>query len=988
MKLAFFFLVFCLTVNLFAQEKVSLIVQSGHSGPVTDVVFSADDRFIITSGEDKRIVIWDRTTQKQFGVLQGHNGPVNALCIVPDDPDHVYSVSDDGLFIKWHILSEKVVSRISIGGTIGAIEYCPVTKKFAIGSKIISLVTENMDSLVNYGGTLATSQYLKVAIEDIAFDKTGSAVICTDGNKRVMNFDLGGEKDAEIISIKPFTAVEYGPTGKHIYATNYSGGISKYRLGTYSGKRSPLWTRFVRNSDLLFISNNRMAAGNEKGDIVFVSPRSLWPRGKIKAHNHELAALGLNSDSSLIASATVNGEIKVWSIKSRELLETYNGVVGRINDVAFNESGRYIAVGYNDGVIKVFDLETFNTMELDAASEITRITDRKKAMCRNLRWDGDRLVINLLKTKTSNELLWMYDYIKDVELTWNPFTNEVSDYKYMPESKIVSSYYANVQSHIRFGSPHLTDSMNLQVNDEGHTYRGSLEYGTIRLSKGEAQLATIAPFHSDIITAMAANPQGQFVATASWDGLVRLWDENTGQLKLTLGLFEEGQFVVIDPENYYFSSKVGLNNLGFKYKQEVFSFEQFDLKYNRPDKVLAQLSFVHDKEMISSYYKAYGKRLQRLSVQESDLELSNDVPVMSTVLSQTDPSHVKLEMNATSNSAELSRLHVYVNGVPEYGKAGSNISGKKLDEDVDVRLSPGRNVIQTHVTAANGLASLKREAVVNGAPVTHTRTLYLLTIGASEFDQQDFNLVYASKDAADIAQYFSENNPMDSLVVMELKNRDVTLENVKELKNQLKNVEVYDALILFVAGHGVLSEDLDFYFSSYDIDFSSPADRGIPYTVLEDLVDDCRSRYKCFLLDACHSGEFDKEEVQLSENKAVVEGEVRFRHVGTNISSKGRSSFELSKALFADTRPNSGTTVISSAGGAEYALEGGKWKNGVFTYAFIEGLSTGAADLNNDGDIYLSEIHKYVAKKVTELTEGKQTPTSRVENAYNDFKIR
>jgi hypothetical protein len=24
----------------------------------------------------------------------------------------------------------------------------------------------------------------------------------------------------------------------------------------------------------------------------------------------------------------------------------------------------------------------------------------------------------------------------------------------------------------------------------------------------------------------------------------------------------------------------------------------------------------------------------------------------------------------------------------------------------------------------------------------------------------------------------------------------------------------------------------------------------------------------------------------------------------------------------------------------------------------------------------------------TELTEGKQTPTSRVENAYNDFKIR
>ncbi|MBW3546126.1 MAG: hypothetical protein KY428_11110 [Bacteroidetes bacterium] len=96
----------------------------------------------------------------------------------------------------------------------------------------------------------------------------------------------------------------------------------------------------------------------------------------------------------------------------------------------------------------------------------------------------------------------------------------------------------------------------------------------------------------------------------------------------------------------------------------------------------------------------------------------------------------------------------------------------------------------------------------------------------------------------------------------------------------------------------------------------------------------------------------------------------------------------MSKQLFADMRRNSGATVISSAGGAEYAFEGKKWRNGLFTYVLLNGLESDKADLNNDGMIMLSELQKYLVSEVPRMSGGLQTPTSRVENLHNDFRIK
>jgi hypothetical protein len=145
------------------------------------------------------------------------------------------------------------------------------------------------------------------------------------------------------------------------------------------------------------------------------------------------------------------------------------------------------------------------------------------------------------------------------------------------------------------------------------------------------------------------------------------------------------------------------------------------------------------------------------------------------------------------------------------------------------------------------------------------------------------------------------------------------------------------------------------------------------------------------LLDACHSGEIDKSEVE-NQTLAIQNnvGDVKFRSVGKGLGLKNSASsgFELAKQLFNDVKENDGSVVISASGGLEFAIENSKLKNGVFTYSLIEGIDKRMADYNGDSKISLKELENFLPARVYELTSGKQRANTRAENLLLDFRIR
>jgi hypothetical protein len=149
-----------------------------------------------------------------------------------------------------------------------------------------------------------------------------------------------------------------------------------------------------------------------------------------------------------------------------------------------------------------------------------------------------------------------------------------------------------------------------------------------------------------------------------------------------------------------------------------------------------------------------------------------------------------------------------------------------------------------------------------------------------------------------------------------------------------------DLTLLYFTGHGVKDDEGRLYLAMANTRREALMFTAISAAQLNDAMDASRSRRKVLVLDCCYSGAFpagraakDDEGVQTLE---------RFQ---------GR-----------------GRAVLTASDATQYAFEGddlrGTGTSSVFTRHLVEAISSGAADLDEDGDIALDELYSYVYEQV------------------------
>jgi len=465
----------------------------------------------------------------------------------------------------------------------------------------------------------------------------------------------------------------------------------------------------------------------------------------------------------------------------------------------------------------------------------------------------------------------------------------------------------------------------------------------------------------------------------------------------------DNEWVLWSNDGYFTSSKHGGKYIGYHINQgydkaaKFYPFEQFDLKFNRPDIMLSRVG-INDEMLSKAYYSAYKKRLNKMGLTED--AISDDIHLPEITLQsrsqETTSKKIDVEFDAKDDLYLIDRVNILINDVPVYGSKGlsvRNLKQQSVHEKLNVELTKGKNKIQVSALNEKGAESMKETYYVtcnDAAPQIMNR--YVVAIGVSNYSNNEYDLKYAAKDAGDLAKLLELNKgTFANTKVLRILDTVATRENILKAKQFLMQSKVGDQVIVFAAGHGLLDDKLDWYFATTDIDFNNPAARGLAYGELEGLLDSIPARNKLMLMDACHSGEVDKEDAELVANTSQPVAGVKsrgFKGIASKSQSLGlQNSFQLMQNLFSDISNGTGTTVISSASGAEFAYESAAWNNGVFTFSMLEGMKTGNADKNKDGKIVVSELRDYIAVKVNALTQGKQNPTSRKENLEFDFRV-
>ncbi|MEA3451531.1 MAG: caspase family protein, partial [Bacteroidota bacterium] len=506
--------------------------------------------------------------------------------------------------------------------------------------------------------------------------------------------------------------------------------------------------------------------------------------------------------------------------------------------------------------------------------------------------------------------------------------------------------------------------------------------------------------HQSLITDIKFNLKHNFVASASTDGLVKLWSLDDGKPLVSLAAFNKDDFIYVSPDNYYYSTKGAMNYIGFILKDILYTFDQFDVLFNRPDTVLCRLDYTPDDE-IHLFKKAYHKRLKKMGFSSQLVADNYNIPVvelvnMSTIPITTENNTINLTISASDSIYNLDRINIWVNGVPIFGTAGFSVKSKKLNQckdDFEIVLNSGKNKIDVAAYNSKGTQSLKKSFSISYNN-KNVHDLYLVVVGISDYKDDANDLDYAAKDANDIIEFFNKSKNYNNIHITKILNKDAIRKNILAVKNDLQKTKVDDEVILFYAGHGFLDEDFNYYLTCHDFDYLDFFTSTVEYDEFIAVLDSIPARNKLVLIDACHSGEVDADGDSDRNTKVVNVNESQrgendrslwTREFGDMPELGSQSSFELMKIIFADLRIGSGATIISSAGGQEYAYESDKIKNGVFTYVLINGLKSKDADLNKDGKIMISELQDYVMKTVSSLTKGRQNPTNRRQNLDSDF---
>ncbi|MBC7865728.1 MAG: ankyrin repeat domain-containing protein [Bacteroidia bacterium] len=1005
------------TIKLWEIQTGKLVSNlKGHKGPVTDVSFFDHDTKIVSIAADSSIKLW--APKKGF--------------------------SNSWICYKTIKTPKGKPAELKVNEAVKS------AAVFVSGGDLI-LIDLKTDDTAQYKCSFPEITDMLYRYSDVLLFSNGKNIVCYDLNKRKeWNFTsptdsafafLAGRKEAsDSGDLKIVLMTRHGYTqicdynDKKIYRTFYC-AFRDYPNRFYN-------IEYNIKYDIIFCAGDNKCT---KYDLLNRQLSYIIGSGWIEP------VLEVDKNDEFILQAIENGDTRLFSLRSGRI--TWNSAEDKIpipvkGKIKFATSSNTLIYLTKDSVLEVYNLlqkkviykykakrniQDFYTLEND--SSLIYLTNEREIFLHRANEKNDKQINKGLLTGNitlfSDSLIMLRK--KNQRYLYNLYTADQrllvsspdSTEGYVPAvNKLHIALFAVNEKKLLIFENRTGKALKNLINPFGekpwtltmHPFKSELIATT---KSGEVVVydfdknAVVKKFypHKKSPYQPKFTNDGRFLITHGTDGFTKLWQTSDYTLTLSKYASFDKDFITFTPDFYYvsnsqYSSRRQTEFAYFTFGNSTFSLSELDVEYNRPDIIAKRLGY-ESEDIVGAYKKLYEKRLKRSGLDKDFIFKSEGRPIVLSAYSYppvVNASEQKMFFRLFDRDTGLKSIHIFFNDVP-FADNNGYIFKNKNDHAKDLELSfflhKGFNKISVRIKDDKNVESypLTIQTYYEGDKNPIKPKLHIIGIGVSEFDSSKYNLKYPAKDVRDFVKLFqNQRNQYSKIIVDTLINENATLKNIRALSESLNSnhnldsVGVNDKVILFIASHGILDKNFDYYLATRDINFNNPSQNGLLYSEIEHLLEGISPRNKVVLIDACHSGEIDKEEVQLVKTEKVAdEGAIAFRAASSSkvVGKEGelQNSINLMKEMFTDLRKTSGATVISSAGGTEYAIEGEEWNNGVFSYSLINALRKHKADANNDGKVYLSELQKYIEEDVPKITGGRQQPTSRSENISNDVLI-
>lgn len=225
---------------------------------------------------------------------------------------------------------------------------------------------------------------------------------------------------------------------------------------------------------------------------------------------------------------------------------------------------------------------------------------------------------------------------------------------------------------------------------------------------------------------------------------------------------------------------------------------------------------------------------------------------------------------------------------------------------------------------------------------------WALLIGVEKY-QQASPLRFTVNDVVQIAHTLHARGGFDPECILQVTDdaKDPTHRPDKAkllalIPDWLKQIGPNDRLIVYFSGHGFRDKDGKVFLAPIDVDPAKPAVTGIPIEWLRGQIAECRAAFKLLILDACHAG---------SEK-----GEDESQGVAAEVLGQTFHNLE-------------GVVTLASSTAQQKSQIWEEKEQSLFSFWLKQGLK-GHADLDNDGNVDVDELYKYLSRSVPQTAKA------------------
>lgn len=476
------------------------------------------------------------------------------------------------------------------------------------------------------------------------------------------------------------------------------------------------------------------------------------------------------------------------------------------------------------------------------------------------------------------------------------------------------------------------------------------------------KLTTSIPINFQV-RSLCISPDSKTLAAGTADGIIKLFSLDKGNELTTLVSLKNNDYLVSTQEGYYKANKSSVSkNIFYKFQNTMYPYDQFDLKFNRPDIVLNKMPYPN-KSLADYYSEVCKKRLEIIKVEEVDYSNIPKIQILSQQKRRTSNTNYETILNCEQGS-EIKFTQAYINNIPlfeGYGTTG-------FVDKIIVPLKFGDNKIQVQCINKQGAKSNKETFYVY-CDNNPKQKIIIVGIGVSNYQDNKLSVSGTNNDISEFVNTIkTRNNNIDLIQEHLFLNENATKGKVLKIKENLLKSNPNDIVIIYFAGHGVFSNN-SYFAALYDSDLSSQLNlisNSLSFVEIISLIDNIPAQNRLLILNTCEAGEKDKNQ----------------------------KLFDQMQLTFNDLRDNRGISILTSTSADRKFYVQENARHTIFGQALIHALNSNSTDQNDDGNFQISEILEETVTLTNSMFEESfesafeedyPLPTIRSFNTENDF---